>query len=95
MFYILLLMLDVSWFMQLCFKGSLAGEMGWANYIASFFIFMLAIIDYVEIFWSDMQISLNKHQKAAFTVSTGVLIEQIITCCIYVYKLIVKGQGLF
>ena len=93
----------ISWLMELlgvCYvlflKGAAAGEMGWAYYIAEFFVFLVGIRDYMKIFYSEESFfSRSWVQITLFTLSTLVLVEHTIIGGVYLHKMIVGGARIF
>lgn len=88
------LMFAIGVFYVLSLKGAAAGEMGWALYIAAFFVFMISIRDYFGLFFSDHIFCTSKH-SAMLTISTIALVEQCITGGYYLYELVIKGAKRF
>ena len=93
----------ISWMMYLfgissvlCLKGAASGEMGWALYMSSFFVFMIGIRDYLKIFWARESPSANAtFHHVLLMVSTIALTEQFITGLFYLYELIICRKILF
>lgn len=90
-----LMMLLFSLIYILMLKGAAAGEMGWAYYIALFFVFMVAMRDYIAFFFSNQEPIKYRYQVILFMVSSVILIEHIAVGLYYLYQLIVMGMPRF
>ena len=93
---LLFMMLAFSIFYVLAFKGSAMGEMGWAYYIAAFFVFLLSIHDYIYLFFfRKINNNFKLIEVLLFVISTIILLEHFAVGLWKLFQLIVKGNVTF
>ena len=93
------LVVFLMWFFSLvyvlAFMGSAKGEMGWCYYIAAFFVFLIAIQDFIKLFFVEKRIIKYKIGSLVFILTTIVLTEHFAVGLYYLLQLIVMGKTKF
>ena len=75
--------------------GAAEGEMGWAVYIAYFFVYLIGIRDFIYLYFTDYEWKNAKFKAISFSAALAVLVANILVGLIYLYLLIVLKNEIF
>ena len=67
--------------------GAAGGEMGWAYYIALFFVYLVGIRDFIYLYFSDCEWKDQRIKKATFAAACTVFSVNLLVGAYYFYKL--------
>ena len=75
--------------------GAAHGEMGWAVYIAYFFVYLVGVRDFIYLYFMDCKWENTKVKAISFSAACTVLAVNILVGLIYLYLLIVLKKIIF